>query len=101
MLDASIAPIHILLNLHPDGVGVNYSEHGEVPLLNSESEPSPKSVKMLFLKYFCFLKNQEPNKGKRNCPPHIFFSICKETFIADLSLDQPLFISLYYLPFLF
>lgn len=46
MLDAPLRPIHILLTLHPDGVGVNYSEHGEAPLLNSEGEPSAKRVKI-------------------------------------------------------
>lgn len=35
-VDVPVGPIHILLNLHLDGVGLNYSEQGEVPLLNSE-----------------------------------------------------------------
>lgn len=69
MLDAPLRPIHILLTLHPDGVGVNYSEHGEAPLLNSEGEPSAKRVK---------IKKSGTNKGKEIAHHTSFFQSAKK-----------------------
>lgn len=81
--DAPLGPIHILTSLPVNGVGVNYSEHGEAALFKQLCKallgaPSVKHVKRSKPVSIFAFSNQETKEGKEITPTTRPFLITKK-----------------------